>query len=204
MTRARGSALRRLATTAAVVASGGVLAGAVVAAQRAGDPAADADALQAAIDATPMTRVAELSAGNGLAARGVYVQELPTGHLCVWDAPSATSRLRQGGCNPIDDPLGGRKVSATLAYDGGPAVESVSDARLAGLAVKSAAQVVLVMSDGSERALRTRPAGLSRGSLVAFAYRVRAADLRRGVGPVAVVVRDADGTEIDRQVTGIG
>jgi hypothetical protein len=37
-----------------------------------------------------------------------------------------------------------------------------------------------------------------------FAYRIRQADLRRGVTPVEIVVRAADGEVIDRQTTGIG
>ena len=75
----------------------------------------------------PLVRVAEIPSGDGSPGRGVFVQETRTGHLCVWEAPSATSRERGGGCNPVDDPLGGRALSITFSYDGGPAVADVTE-----------------------------------------------------------------------------
>lgn len=188
--------------TIAVV--GGVLVGSVVAAQRGGDALPDVASVEAAIAAEPMTKVADVAGSEGYAARGVYVQELETGHLCVWDAPSAASRERQGGCNPTDEPLGGSAVSANLAYDGGPAIEGVRDARLTGLAASNVAGVVVLMSDGSERTVHLKKAKFQAGDFFAFGYRFKKADLRKGVGPIAVIAQDADGGEIARQTTGIG
>ena len=196
--------LRGSLIVVAIALAGGVLVGSVIAAQRGGDSGPDVARLQAAIAAEPMTKVADVAGGDGSSARGVYVQELDTGHLCVWDAPSAASRERQGGCNSIDEPLGGSAVSANLAYDGGPAIEGVRDARLTGLASSGVASVVVLMSDGSERTVHLTKAKLKAGDFLAFGYRFKKADLRKGVGPIAVLARDADGGEIARQPTGIG
>jgi hypothetical protein len=196
--------LRRSIVVVVVALAGGVLVGTVIAAQRGGDAAPDVASLQAAIAAEPMTKVADIAGSEGSAPRGVYVQELDTGHLCVWDAPSAASRERQGGCNSINEPLGGSAVSANLTYDGGPAIEGVRDARLTGLAASSVASVVVLMSDGSERTLHLKKAKFRVGDFSAFGYRFKKADLRKGVGPIAVIAQDADGGEIDRQSTGIG
>ena len=195
---------RRSMIVVAIAVVGGVLAGSVIAAQHGGDAAPDVESLQAAIAAEQMTKVADIAGSEGSAARGIYVQELDTGHLCVWDAPSAASRERQGGCNSMEEPLGGSALSARLAYEGGPAIESVHDARLSGLADSSVSSAVVLMSDGSERALRLKKAELNAGDFVAFGYRFKKADLRRGNGPIAVIARDADGDEIARQPTGIG
>jgi hypothetical protein len=196
--------LRRSVVVVAIGLAGGVLVGSVIAAQRGDNAAPDVDSLRAAIAAEDMTKVADIGGSEGFAARGVYVQELETGHLCVWDAPSAASRERQGGCNSIDEPLGGSAVSANLAYDGGPAIEGVRDARLTGLAASNVASVVVLMSDGSERTLHLKKAKFRAGDFFAFGYRFKKADLRKGVGPIAVIARDGGDAEIDRQPTGIG
>jgi hypothetical protein len=181
-----------------------VVGGSVWAAQRGGGSSPDLDRLQRAIDSGAMIKVAEVPGTDGESARGVFVQELETGHVCVWDAPSASSRARQGGCNSSDDPLGGSAVSASLAYDGGPAIEAVRDARLSGLARADSARIVVLMTDGTERSVRLQKAALKSGDFVAFGYRIRKADLKRGIGPIAVVAFDANGTELGRQTTGIG
>lgn len=194
---------RRSRIVIAIAVAGGVMSGSVIAAQR-GASAPDVDELQAAIEREPMTKVADIGSSDGAAARGVYVQELETGHLCVWDAPSASSRERQGGCNSVGDALGGSAVSASLAYDGGPAIEGVRDARLTGLAAAGVASVAVLMSDGSEQVVRLRKAKLESGDFLAFGYRFKKSDLRKGIGPIAVVARDAGGDELARQPTGIG
>lgn len=200
--------MRKLTTKRALVlfvtlALAAVLAGGVVAAQR-GTEAPDTDALQGAIRDEPMIKVAEIAASAESPGRGVFVQVTSTGHVCIWDAPSASSQQRQGGCNPADDPLGGSAVSASLAYDGGPAIEEVRDARLIGLASRDAASVAVLMTDGTERQLRLNEASVDSEAYLAFGYRFKKSDLRRGVGPTAVVARDASGAEIARQATGIG
>ena len=194
---------KRMVVLLALALAGSLLVGSVVAAQRGGN-APDAAKIEAAIAAARMTRVADVAGGEGFARRGVFIQELDTGDLCVWDAASASSPDRQGGCNSIDEPLGGSAVSANLAYEGGPAIESVRDARLSGLASSSAASVVVLMSDGSERTLSLKPVHLNAGDLAAFGYRFKKPDLRSGVGPIAVIARAAGGKELGRQPTGIG
>lgn len=182
----------------------GVVAGAVLAGQFRGEDPAE---LEAALLEAPVVRVADLPAAAGHAGRGVFVQSTSTGLFCLWDAPSATSRERQGGCNRADDPLGGRKLSASLSYDGGPDPRSVTDARLVGLVAREVASVRILMSDGTQRAVRMqREAAVATadGSFRVFAHRVAATDLARGLGPVAVLALDARGTEVDRQATGFG
>lgn len=190
---------RRLVATAAGVAAAGVLASAVVASQF-----DDGSELSSAIDDAPMAHVADIAGADGAPALGVFVQRTSTGHVCVWEAPSATSRQRGGGCNTADDPLNGRAVSFTLSFDGGPAIERVSAATVFGLAAIDVGRVGIVMSDGSVRPIRLRPAKVGSEGFQAFGYRIRRSDLKKGVGPVAIVAFDANGVEIDRQTTGIG
>lgn len=190
---------RRLIVGLAVVVLGGAAAGAVVASRF-----DDGSELVDAIDAAPLVRVAEIPAGDGASAKGVFMQSTATGHLCIWEASSPTSRDRGGGCNPIDDPLGGRSLSFTLSYDGGPATVDVRSATVFGLARSDVAAIRVLMSDGSSRAVRLTKARVESGDFRAFGYRFRRSDLRKDIGPVAVVALDASGAEIDRQTTGIG
>ena len=127
-----------------------------------------------------------------------------TGHLCVWEAPSATSRERGGGCNTADDPLNGRSLSFTLSYDGGPAVVDVKGATLFGLTSVEVSRASVLMSDGSAQEIRLRNVDIAGEDYRAFGFRVKKADLRKGIGPTAVIAVDETGTEIDRQQTGIG
>jgi hypothetical protein len=201
MTSSRRVRRRWVLLGALAVLAAAFLAGRVVAGQfRAVDPSAFATDLATGAP----VRVAGIPARDGRAARGVFAAVTAGGQLCVWDAPAAGSPQRQGGCNPASEPLGGSALSASLAYEGGPAVEDVRDARLIGLADRSVARVELLMSDGTTRGLRLEPAAVGSRGLLAFGFRVARADLARGVGPVAVVARDADGTELARQATGIG
>jgi hypothetical protein len=191
---------RRLWTVAvAVMLIGGALASAVVA--RSFD---DGSTLTAAIEEAPLVQVADVTAAEGAPALGVYAQLTTTGHLCVWEAPSATSRQRGGGCNTVDDPLNGRPVSFTLSYDGGPATVDVRSATVFGLALSSVASVRVVMSDGSWRAVKLKKATIGSDEFRAFGYRFKKSDLKKGIGPIAVVSFDANGAEIGRQATGIG
>jgi hypothetical protein len=187
-----------IAATATALAAA-VLAGAVIAGQfRAADP----EGLGADLATGEMTRVADIAAADGLPARGVFVQTTRGGQVCLWDALSATSLQRGGGCNPADDPLGGSQISASLAYDGGPAAEGIRDARIVGLAARDVAAVEIVMTDGTRRSVRLTGAKLGSMEVKAFGYRVRVLDLRKGVGPAAVVALDASGAETARQATG--
>lgn len=181
------------------VVAAGVVAGAVVAARL--DVGVPAD-LEAALHDDPLVQVAGIPAENGLAGRGVFVQRTSAGFTCLWDAPSATSSARQGGCNRTDDPFGGRELFVSLAYDGGPAITSIKDARLVGLAAAEVAEVQVLMSDGARRAIRLRKSKVEGDEYRAFGYRFKKADLRIGVSPQAVIALDAIGEEIDRQPTG--
>ena len=164
--------------------------------------AVDAGSFGADLATGEITRVADIAAADGLPARGVFVQATRGGQICLWDALSASSPQRGGGCNAADDPLGGSQISASLAYDGGPTDESVRDARIAGLVEGDVAAVEIVMTDGTRRGVRLTGTKLGSMDLKAFGYRVRKLDLRRGVGPEAVVALDASGAETSRQATG--
>jgi len=194
----------RLAVVALVVlASAVILAGGIVAGRMAGFD--DPDELTSAIGEGVVVRVADIEASGGQSGRGVFVESTSTGHLCLWDAPSASSAQRGGGCNPVDDPLGGRALSASLSYEGGPGIGNVTDARLIGLVSDDVASVELLMSDGTRRSvpMRRNAAVASAGkSFRVFGYRVRATDLRHGIGPTAVLALDVRGSEVGRQATG--
>ena len=197
---------RRIARTLRpwlAVGIGVVLAGALAASVVA-YRADDGSDLIAAIDQDTLVRVADIAAAEGSPGKGVYVQLTRTGHLCVWEAPSATSRERGGGCNTSDDPLNGRSLSFTLSYDGGPAIADVKGATLFGLTSREVAQASVLMSDGSAREIRLRDVEVAGDDYRAFGFRFKKADLRKGIGPAAVVAIDETGTEIDRQSTGIG
>jgi len=85
----------------------------------------------------------------------------------------------------------------SLAYDGGPNVEGVADARIIGVVTDEVARVEVVNSAGrAHRVAITADRG--------FAYVVPPGELKRGIGPVAVVAFDSEGQVLDRQATGIG
>ena len=109
-----------------------------------------------------------------------------------------------GGCNPAADPLGGRPISSSLAYDGGPAVEGVEDARLIGLALAETSGVHVEMSDGTIRVVQLKKAKVGSDEFQAFGYRFKKVDLEKGIGPTAIVAFDGAGNELGRQATGIG
>jgi hypothetical protein len=189
----------RWAALAVVVVVAGILAGAVVASR-----SDDGSELRAAIAETPLTRVADIEAVEGAPALGVFVQQTKTGHLCVWEAPSPTSRERGGGCNSIDDPLGGSALSATLSYDGGPAISDVRRASIFGLAAANVSRMRVLMSDGTSRAIKLKEAKVGSDEFQAFGFRFKKADLEKDLEPTAIVAYDAGGNEIGRQATGFG
>jgi hypothetical protein len=180
----------------------GVLAGGVVAGRMVW--ADDARTLDDAIAQAKAVQIAEIGAADGNAARGVFARLTSTGHLCLSDAPLSAPLMGGGGCNPADDPLGGDVLSASLSYDGGPAIETVVDARLIGLVSTEIPSVRVLMSDGSSRAVRLKQAKVGSDEFQSFGYRFRKSDLRKGIGPVAIVAYDASGVEVGRQPTGIG
>lgn len=192
-------ATRRWATVGLGVAVACALAGAVVASR-----VDDGSDLAAAIDQGSLLRVADIPAAEGSPGKGVFVERTRTGHLCVWEAPSATSLQRGGGCNTVDDPLNGRSLSFTLSYDGGPVVADVKSASLFGLVDSDVARASVLMSDGTQREIRIQKSDVPGTEFHAFGFRFKTGDLRKGITPTAVVAIDANGAELDRQATGIG
>jgi hypothetical protein len=194
---------RKAVVLAVVAVAAAVLVGSVVAGGF--DWSRSSDELQTALAETRPTRVSDIPAADGLPARGVFAQITSTGHFCLSDAPlDVPVAGGGGGCNAADDPLGGSVISSSLAYDGGPAIEAVRDARLIGLAAASVASVRILMSDGSSRAVKLRTSTVGDRGLQVFGFRVRKSDLKKGVGPIAVVALDESGSEVARQTTGIG
>jgi hypothetical protein len=191
--------IRRWAAVGLGVVLACALAGVVVASR-----IDDGSDLAAAIEQDQLVRVADIPAAEGSTGKGVYVQRTRTGHLCVWEAPSATSRQRGGGCNTADDPLNGRPLSFTLSYDGGPAAADVKRASLFGLVESDVARASVLMSDGTQREIRIQRAEVPGTEFRAFGFRFKKGDLREGITPIAVVAIDANGAELDRQQTGIG
>jgi hypothetical protein len=149
-----------------------------------------------------MVRVADIASADGAAARGVFVQRTSTGLVCLTDAQSAGDASRGGGCNAAADPLGGKELFISFAYEGGPSVAEVKDARLIGLVSTNVSTVEILMDDGSRRSARLRDARVGDETYRAFGYRIRKADLRRSVSPAAVIALDEADQEIDRQPTG--
>jgi hypothetical protein len=185
--------------TAAIAA--GVVAGGVVGASFNSAPVG----LESAIATEPVVKVADIAAAPGLDGRGVYLQRA-AGHLCLWDASSAAAATRgQGSCNRSDDPFAGGKLMVGFAYEGGPAIQDVRDARFVGMAALDVDRVQIIMNDGSRRDVKIfrtpKLAGTSQ-EFRAFGYRLKNLDIKRGIGPVAVVALDVAGNELDRQTTG--
>lgn len=192
-------ARRSTAVVVGALALAGISAGALIAGQFVST--GDSAALEEELQSEPMIRVADVPADMGNAAHGVFVQRT-TQFFCYWDAPSAASTTRQGGCNSADEPLGGRPMAASLAYEGGPSVGAVTDARIVGLAEARIAAIQVVMSDGSTRRVALKKAKVGDDEFHAFGYRIKSRDLRQGLGPMAVVAFDANGVEVHRQPTG--
>ena len=190
---------KRWAFLGLAIVGAAFFAGAVIASL--GGKPTDPDALAEATGRAPMIPLTTIEAGNRKPARGFYAQVTSTGDLCLWDAPSARSRQKQGGCDSLGNPLGGGVVSASLAYDGGPAAADVTDARLIGLVAEEVADVQVVLADGSRRTMNLRLVEVVDDRYRAFGYRFKPKDIRSG-GPVAVVALDVDGKQIERQPTG--
>src|SRR5688572_19176320 len=97
--RRRGALVVALVTLASAVLATGVIAGQF--------QSVDPPSFHEALSTGGITQIAEVQAEDGFPGRGIFAQVTQTGQLCVWEALSATSGSRGGGCNSIDDPLGG-------------------------------------------------------------------------------------------------
>ena len=142
--------------------------------------------------------VARYAPAPGVPNLRVYLERKEGGLICLFDAPDAAHE-GGGGCNYANDPFGGKKIMFSLGWDGGPARNSISNARISGIVAADVATVRLEMSDGSTRSVILSDSSPYR----AFAYRIKQSDLRAGVEPVAVLAFDAKGAQIDRQTTGL-
>ena len=147
-------------------------------------------------------KVAAFPPEAGWPESGVYVARLGNGSICV-NAATAVRKSWSGGCNPAGAPLGGKTFMVLFTYDGGPAVETVEDARLFGLADRSVKQLRVEMSDRSSRELRLSANTVAATPYRVFAHRVSRDDLGAGIAPVAVTAYDESGAEIERQATGL-
>jgi hypothetical protein len=192
----RGALVVALVVVASAVLATGVVAGHF--------QSVDPPSFHQAMTTGEITQVAGVQAEDGSPGRGVFAQLTQDGHLCVFEAPSATSRAHGGACNSVDDPLNGSAISATLSYDGGPDISSVTTATLFGLAAPEVARAAVVMSDGSSRTIKLKKAKVGSDEFRAFGHRIRKSDLKKGIGPIAIVAFDSSGVELARQPTGIG
>ncbi|MDX6515437.1 MAG: hypothetical protein QOH73_1103 [Gaiellaceae bacterium] len=139
--------------------------------------------------------IASFKAANGISHDAVLGSSSDSKKICLLDVNLATGD-EAGGCNPTDDAFGGRRFLMSLSYDGGPAIGSVRNAHIIGLAASDVASVAIVSSDGARKDVALNASG-------AFVYVVPPGELKRGVQPVAVVAYDASGKQVDRQATGI-
>lgn len=146
-------------------------------------------------------KIAAFPAQPGRADAAVYLARRADGFMCLNSAAADTASFG-GGCNPAGDPLGGKPLMVLFAYDGGPAVETVTDARLYGLVDHSVKEVTVEMTDGSTRPVRLSANDVGGMPYRVFAERVSMRDLKAAITPTAVVAYDATGREIARQATG--
>lgn len=164
----------------------------------------DPAAVEAATASGVAVKVATFPPLAGREGRAVFMRKTSNGLLCLWDAPDGR-REGPGGCNRASDPFGGRKMMISLAWDGGPALSTITDARLIGIVAVDVDAVTVRMSDGSTRsvALTGSQAGTHSDFYRAFAYRVQPADIRAGIEPISVSAFDDTGKLIDQQNTGL-
>jgi hypothetical protein len=129
--------------------------------------------------------------------RGLFVTKTKDGTMtCIWDTDLFNGR-KGGGCNPSGDFFAGSAFAMSLEYGGGPDVSGVTDARIVGVVTDEVGKIEVVNSSGVSRRIALTPDR-------AFAYIVPPGELKRGVGPEAVVAYNREGDVIDRQITGIG
>lgn len=160
--------------------------------------AADALPIRAAQFLKPgqSRRIATFASASGT-PRSVFLnRSKDNAQICVWDTDTE-SGAQSGGCNSATNFFAGHAFTLSLSYDGGPAVTAVRDARIVGVATEAVAALEVVYADGT-----VKPVAITRDR--GFAHAVPALLLRKGIGPVALIARNARGTVIDRQVTGIG
>jgi hypothetical protein len=125
----------------------------------------------------------------------VFLGKNAAGQICLYDT-TLDGMESGGGCNAGDDFFAGRSFFVSLSYSGGPTVQSVTAARLVGVATEDVERLMVIDSAG--RATRVSLTA-DRG----FAYVVPPARLKSGIEPREVIAYDGGGQELDRQATGI-
>jgi hypothetical protein len=79
---------KRVIVASILVLAAALLASGVIAGQfRSADP----EALHEALTSGEVVQVAEIAAADGLARRGVFVQETDIGQLCLWDVATPST-----------------------------------------------------------------------------------------------------------------
>jgi hypothetical protein len=198
---------RKRLTVAAIALAVAATAGALaIAATRGEQPrafsrpgsAADALPIRAArfLEPGQSRRIATFASASGTPRAVFLSRSRDDTQVCVWDTDTETG-AQSGGCNPSANFFAGHAFTSSLGYDGGPAVATARDARIVGVVTDAVATLEVVYADGTAKQVTiTRDRG--------FAHTVPNGLLRKGIGPVALIARNAAGLVIDRQVTGIG
>lgn len=119
--------------------------------------------------------------------RAVFLTRTRDGRLICLRDTNLRNGEQGGGCNSASDFFAGRELQINLAFDGGPSVEDVTDARIVGVVTERVARVEIMNWNGEIGSVAITP---DRG----FAYVVPRAELRNGVQPTDVVAYDTGGT----------
>ena len=135
---------------------------------------------------------------------GAWITRTADGKACLLDGPKVGAGAG-GGCNPRGSALAGRQELALFSFEGGPALGSITGARVVGLVTARVSRIAVVFSDGSTRNLPLVDRHTDR--VLPANYRVFAAEfdvaaLRAGVAPRDIVAFAASGKELQRQDIG--
>lgn len=176
-------------------ATGGLVASGVVAFSRSAE-SSDSLPLASVLKAGNSRRVADFT-NEGNSDRAVYVARTSDNQMvCLWDTNLRTGH-QGGGCNYANDVFGQGRMMVSFSFDGGPAVEDISEARVIGIVDPAVARVEILQSNG-------QLADVALTADRAFAVAFRQSDILGGRAPAAVIARDSDGTEIDREPIKLG
>jgi len=144
---------------------------------------------------TLVGKAATLARFSKASSFGAWVQRDADGNVCLFDGPLGGAP-RSGGCNPASNPLGGQRMLALYTFDGGPEIQTVTNARLAGVVTPDVADVRITLTNGVSHslALTTSPAASVLGANDrAFAYVISNNQFAAGIGPATVIAYDASG-----------
>lgn len=197
---------RFMATAVLLTALAGVLAGTatgvmktgIIAFSRAPD-SSDSLPLLSVLRTGESRRIADFADGDVSDARAVFVSRATEGGeemVCLWDT-NLLNGHQGGGCNYAYDPFGGRRMMVSLAFDGGPALETITEARIIGLVDPAVVSVGILQANGKTTDVRLSPDR-------AFAVAYTQSDILHGRAPVAVIGRDVRHAVIDQEPLQLG